>query len=84
MKSGLVDLIGKDWFFVRVHDAVQVCLQQVQSIKQVPQTEDPKPEERPSFLQRLLRQRAEDLSISELESGKETDPNLEPLISRKS
>ncbi|KAL1207034.1 Sulfate transporter 4.1 [Cardamine amara subsp. amara] len=30
-RSGMVELVGKEWFFVRVHDAVQVCLQYVQS-----------------------------------------------------
>ncbi|XP_047316218.1 probable sulfate transporter 4.2 [Impatiens glandulifera] len=31
-KSGLVDKIGKEWCFVRVHDAVQVCLQHVENL----------------------------------------------------
>ncbi|XP_078180868.1 sulfate transporter 4.1, chloroplastic-like [Carex rostrata] len=31
-KSGLIDLIGKEWYFVRVHDAVQVCLRHVQNV----------------------------------------------------
>ncbi|OWM70101.1 sulfate transporter 4.1, chloroplastic-like isoform X4 [Punica granatum] len=92
-KSGLVDLIGKDWCFVRVHDAVQVCLQHVQTIKETSKTTaDPSPQEKPSLLQRLLRQHGEGLSIPELESGyqgqsissTETDPQLEPLLSRKS
>ncbi|XP_010419940.1 PREDICTED: sulfate transporter 4.1, chloroplastic-like [Camelina sativa] len=30
-RSGMVELVGKEWYFVRVHDAVQVCLQYVQS-----------------------------------------------------
>lgn len=30
-RSGIIDLIGAEWCFVRVHDAVQVCLQHVQS-----------------------------------------------------
>lgn len=84
-------MIGKEWFFVRVHDAVQVCLQHVQSIKEMPTTPNPPPEERPSLLQRLLRQTGEDLSIPELESGNQrpsastdTDPQLEqPLLPRK-
>ncbi|KAH9317719.1 hypothetical protein KI387_019488, partial [Taxus chinensis] len=29
-KSGVVELIGKEWYFVRVHDAVQVCLSHLQ------------------------------------------------------
>ncbi|KAK4790309.1 hypothetical protein SAY86_017613 [Trapa natans] len=97
-KAGVGELIGKEWYFVRVHDAVQVCLQHVQAIKEASKataaTSDPPPEEeRPSFLQRLLRQRGEDMSIPELESGYPnpssalsggTDPQLEPLLSRKS
>ncbi|KAI6676394.1 hypothetical protein NL676_037190 [Syzygium grande] len=89
-KSGVVDMIGKEWFFVRVHDAVQVCLQHVQSIEEMPTTTDPPPEDRPSLLQRLLRQTGEDLSIPELESGNQrppastdTNPQLEPLLPRK-
>lgn len=30
-RSGMVELVGKEWYFVRVHDAVQVCLNCVQS-----------------------------------------------------
>lgn len=89
-KSGVVELIGKEWYFVRVHDAVQVCLQHVQSLTETPKTADPLPDEKVSFLQRLLKSRGEDLSISELESGnkkpsdsKTLDPKLEPLLSRK-
>ncbi|XP_061997766.1 probable sulfate transporter 4.2 isoform X1 [Rosa rugosa] len=89
-RSGVVELIGKEWFFVRVHDAVQVCLQHVQSLKETPKIADPLTEERQSSFQRFLRQRAEDSSLSELESGnqtslvtKESDPQLEPLLSRK-
>ncbi|KAL1204782.1 putative sulfate transporter 4.2 [Cardamine amara subsp. amara] len=29
-RSGIVELIGKEWYFVRVHDAVQVCLHYVE------------------------------------------------------
>ncbi|XP_062155383.1 probable sulfate transporter 4.2 isoform X2 [Alnus glutinosa] len=91
-RSGIVELIGKEWYFVRVHDAVQVCLQHVQSLKQTSKTPDPSPEDKKlSLFQRLLKQRGEDLSITDLESGnqtsltsKDTDPQLEPLLSRKS
>ncbi|KAI4991296.1 hypothetical protein ZWY2020_039667 [Hordeum vulgare] len=51
-RAGIIDMIGAGWCFVRVHDAVQVCLQHVQSsssnaIKLSPQasghlTESPK------------------------------------------
>ncbi|XP_059456986.1 probable sulfate transporter 4.2 [Corylus avellana] len=91
-RSGVVDLIGKEWYFVRVHDAVQVCLQHVQSLKQTSKTPDPSPDDKkPSLFQRLLKQRGEDLTITDLESGsqksqtsKDIDPQLEPLLSRKS
>ncbi|XP_057979499.1 sulfate transporter 4.1, chloroplastic-like [Malania oleifera] len=84
-RSGAVDLIGKEWYFVRVHDAVQVCLQHVQSLNEKPNTSDTFP------FQRLLKQRAEYLTNVELELGegrpptsRDGDPQLEPLLSRKS
>jgi sulfate transporter 4 len=84
-KAGIVELIGKEWYFVRVHDAVQVCLQHVQSLNQTPKNPDSFAEDKQSFFQRLSKQREEDLSIAELESGdKITEPHLEPLLSRKS
>ncbi|KAJ6350176.1 hypothetical protein OIU78_006365 [Salix suchowensis] len=90
-KAGVVQLIGKEWYFVRVHDAVQVCLQRVLSSSQTPKKPDPFDGDRPSFFKRLSKQREEDLSISELESGgnktsvpKYTEPHLEPLLYRKS
>lgn len=89
-KSGVVDLIGKEWYFVRVHDAVQVCLQHVQSLKETPNAAVPLPDDKLGFLQSLRKSRGEDLSIAELESGaqmpsdfKNIDPKLEPLLSRK-
>lgn len=72
---------------MRVHDAVQVCLQYVQGLKETPRTADP---EKPNFIQRLLKQRSEDSSIVQLESGylgssvsEDSNPQLEPLLSRK-
>ncbi|KAL5800102.1 hypothetical protein ACOSQ4_032986 [Xanthoceras sorbifolium] len=89
-KSDVVELIGKEWYFVRVHDAVQVCLQHVQSLIETPKTADPLPDDKPSFFQRLLEHNREDISIAEMESGNDrpsdsrnTDPQLEPLLSRK-
>ncbi|KAI9156758.1 hypothetical protein LWI28_011728 [Acer negundo] len=93
-KSDVVELIGKEWYFVRVHDAVQVCLQHVQSLKEylkTADTADPSPDEKPSIFQRLLKNRGEeDTSITEIEScnkkptdSRDTDPQLEPLLSRK-
>lgn len=89
-RSGVVEMIGKEWYFVRVHDAVQVCLQYVQGLKETPRTADPAIGERPTFIQRLLKQRSEDSSIVQLESGylgssvsEDSNPQLEPLLSRK-
>ncbi|EXB65340.1 putative sulfate transporter 4.2 [Morus notabilis] len=89
-RAGVVEMIGKEWYFVRVHDAVQVCLQYVQGLKETRRTADPVIGEKPSFIQRLLKQRAEDSSIVQLESGylrspasEDNDPQLEPLLSRK-
>lgn len=89
-RSGVVEMIGKEWYFVRVHDAVQVCLQYVQGLKETPQTADPAIGERPNVIQRLLKQRSEDSSIVQLESGylgssvsEDSNPQLEPLLSRK-
>ncbi|KAF8402831.1 hypothetical protein HHK36_010922 [Tetracentron sinense] len=68
-RSGVIELIGKEWYFVRVHDAVQVCLQHVQSLKETPKMVDPPPEDKLSFLQRLWKQKREEWSNPELESG---------------
>jgi sulfate transporter 4 len=63
--AGIIDMIGPGWCFVRVHDAVQVCLQHVQSsssnsIKLSPQasgnsTDSPKAHQRHGFLKNLWR-----------------------------
>ncbi|GFY83631.1 sulfate transporter 4.1 [Actinidia rufa] len=90
-RSNVVELIGKEWFFVRVHDAVQVCLQHVQSLHETPKTTEPLSDDTPSFFKRLLKHRAEELSAAELEScdrhssiSNVTDPQLEPLLPRRS
>ncbi|CAL0314658.1 unnamed protein product [Lupinus luteus] len=92
-KSGLVELIGKEWYFVRVHDAVQVCLQHVQSLKEgsnISQSSHALSEDKPSLYERLLKQTGENLAISDLESGNgrpplsmDKDPHLEPLLSKE-
>jgi len=92
-KSGLVELIGKEWYFVRVHDAVQVCLQHVQSLKAGSNSSHPplsSLEDKPSFFARLSKERAERLSVTDLESGngrpplpKDRDSQLEPLLSKE-
>ncbi|PSS34558.1 Sulfate transporter 4.1 like [Actinidia chinensis var. chinensis] len=90
-RSNVVELIGKEWFFVRVHDAVQVCLQHVQSLHEAPKTTELLSDDTPSFFKRLLKHRAEEFSAAELESGdrhssisNDADPQLEPLLSRRS
>ncbi|KAL4189067.1 hypothetical protein AMTRI_Chr08g163660 [Amborella trichopoda] len=70
-RSGVLELIGKEWYFVRVHDAVQVCLQHVQELNQMPKKDDAmKPDEKLTFAQRIWKQRKENLSAER-----------EPLIS---
>ncbi|CAJ1839762.1 unnamed protein product [Sphenostylis stenocarpa] len=91
-KSGLVELIGKEWYFVRVHDAVQVCLQHVQSLKagfNSSHTSLSSLEDKPSLLGRLSKERAENLS-TDLEAGngrpplpRDRDSQLEPLLSNE-
>ncbi|KAG7033023.1 Sulfate transporter 4.1, chloroplastic, partial [Cucurbita argyrosperma subsp. argyrosperma] len=88
-RSGVVELIGKEWFFVRVHDAVQVCLQHVESLKETTKRPVSSPNDASTYIQRLVKSRNEDLSVSQLESGfqklpssNEIDPQLEPLLSR--
>ncbi|KAK6790302.1 hypothetical protein RDI58_014102 [Solanum bulbocastanum] len=89
-KAGVIDLIGKEWYFVRVHDAVQVCLQHVQRLTEFPKAHDSLAENKSSLFQRLLNQRKDEFFQPELESGvhesllsKDTNPQLEPLLSKK-
>ncbi|KAL8232012.1 hypothetical protein R6Q57_001790 [Mikania cordata] len=83
-RSGFIDQIGKEWCFVRVHDAVQVCLQHVPNPNNPPRIPDSSPDKSSRFLERLRTQRKEDLSSSKLESGEDFDPHMEPLLSSKS
>ncbi|RZC82092.1 hypothetical protein C5167_044876 [Papaver somniferum] len=78
--SGVFDQIGKEWFFVRVHDAVQVCLQHVQSLNESPKSIDLLNEKKSNFFQRLSRHQESDGSPStEPESGnKETRIFIHP------
>lgn len=63
-RSGMVELVGKEWYFVRVHDAVQVCLTYVQSSNN---SEDQK---KPSFLRRFGSDgSSKNSSYSDLQSG---------------
>ncbi|KAK4353689.1 hypothetical protein RND71_025883 [Anisodus tanguticus] len=89
-KAGVIDLIGKEWYFVRVHDAVQICFQHVQRLTEFPKAQDFLAENKPSLSQRLLNQRKDGFFQPELESGvrgsllsKDTNPQLEPLLSKK-
>ncbi|WCJ19512.1 sulfate transporter 4.1 [Euphorbia peplus] len=90
-KAGIVELIGKEWYFVRVHDAVQVCLQHVQSLNHVPKDPNLLADDKSNFLRRLLKQREEDSAVADVESGnknlsvnKREGPESEPLLFRKS
>lgn len=90
-KSGFIDQVGKEWCFVRVHDAVQVCLQHVPTSNSTPKVPESLSDRSSRFLERLGTRRKEDLSTSEMESGerdssisKDSNPQLEPLLSRKS
>ncbi|CAA2957921.1 sulfate transporter, chloroplastic-like, partial [Olea europaea subsp. europaea] len=90
-RSGTIDLIGKEWYFVRVHDAVRVCLQQVQNLNEFPKKPEPSLENnRPGHFQKLLKERTEDFCISQLESGNlqnftfsDDNTHLEPPLLRK-
>ena len=60
-RSGMVELVGKEWYFVRVHDAVQVCLNCLQSSSNL---EDRKP----SFLRRFNNNNNGSSSYTDLQS----------------
>nr|XP_043636787.1 sulfate transporter 4.1, chloroplastic-like isoform X1 [Erigeron canadensis] len=86
-KSGFIDLVGKEWCFVRVHDAVQVCLQYVQTSVPSPRTPRPSIHNSSSYSDMLKERRKEDFSAAETESGergrllsRDSDPTLEPLL----
>ncbi|CAK8540985.1 unnamed protein product [Lathyrus sativus] len=80
-KSGLVELIGKEWYFVRVHDAVQVCLQHVQSLKpgyeSSQSSRSSSSEDKPSIFSQLFKQK-ESRATTDLESGNGRPP-LAPI-----
>ncbi|KAF7811367.1 putative sulfate transporter 4.2 [Senna tora] len=94
-RSDVVELIGKEWYFVRIHDAVQVCLQHVQHLKHMPFTPKSSPSSSPrakppSLFERLLKRRGENRSLTDVESGdsqppisEHTDSQSEPLLSRR-
>lgn len=93
-KAGLVELIGKEWYFVRVHDAVQVCLQHVQSLKPGSErshsSHSSSSEDKPSFFSQLFKQREESRTTTDLESGNGRPPlapirdsQSEPLLSKE-
>ncbi|XP_057797814.1 probable sulfate transporter 4.2, partial [Salvia miltiorrhiza] len=65
-RAEVVDLIGREWFFVRVHDAVQVCLQHVQSLTDSSMSQSPLLEKKSSLFNRILKQRSEEAALSQL------------------
>ncbi|XP_073222237.1 sulfate transporter 4.1, chloroplastic-like isoform X2 [Cicer arietinum] len=89
-KSGLVELIGKEWYFVRVHDAVQVCLQHVQSLKPGGGGSDSSRTSRSSSPSSFAQPREENRTSIDLESGygkpplsRIRDSQSEPLLSKE-
>lgn len=93
-KAGLVELIGKEWYFVRVHDAVQVCLQHVQSLKpgyeSSQSSRSSTSDDKPSFFSQLFKHREESRTPTDLESGNGRPPlapirdsQSEPLLSKE-
>ncbi|KAL8257579.1 hypothetical protein R6Q59_029620 [Mikania micrantha] len=92
-KSGFIDLVGKEWCFVRVHDAVQVCLQHVQTSAVSPRSPQISIHNSASFSERLNERlnRKEDLSAADMESGRrerltsiDADSIMQPLLAGKS
>ncbi|KAG0576554.1 hypothetical protein KC19_5G089000 [Ceratodon purpureus] len=47
-RAGIPDLIGPSWYFVRVHDAVQVCLSHLQNERHSDEENSPQPPKRAS------------------------------------
>lgn len=91
-KAGLVDLIGKEWYFVRVHDAVQVCLQHVQGgLNELPGVPESLMEGKRGFFQRSSLKKEGGPTV-DIESGHQTpssssssEPQLqEPLLPKRS
>ncbi|PKU67246.1 Sulfate transporter 4.1, chloroplastic [Dendrobium catenatum] len=74
-RAGLLELIGKRWYFVSVHDAVRACLQEMPNLPgSSPRFGDQSPQ-RPTrgFSQRQWRHR----------TGDESNPSQEPLLLQK-
>lgn len=60
--------MGKGWHFVRVHDAVQVCLEHMQSLKETPR-----------FVEMTTKDESVVLEVDEHDKG-DLDPEGEPLV----
>lgn len=72
-RAGLIELIGKRWYFVSVHDAVKACLQHMQSFHgPSPRAGDLTAGRQQGFLQRLWKQ-----------DGDESKSDQEPLLPPK-
>lgn len=64
-RAGLIELIGKKWYFVSVHDAVKACLQQMQSYHgSTPRAGDQSAGRQPGFMQRQWRHLSGDESTN--------------------
>ncbi|XP_020585462.1 probable sulfate transporter 4.2 isoform X2 [Phalaenopsis equestris] len=70
-RAGLIELIGKRWYFVSVHDAVRACLQEMPSLPgNSPRLADQSPQRPRGFSQQQWRRR----------TGDESGPTQEPLL----
>ncbi|XP_057522379.1 probable sulfate transporter 4.2 [Amaranthus tricolor] len=69
-RAGLVELIGKEWYFVRVHDAAQVCFKHVQE-NETPRTPDSAKDGKQSIFKKFGSTK-EIATTVDLESGVET------------
>lgn len=78
-KSGVLEVIGKEWYFVRVHDAVQVCLSHMQG------NADRLKNSSEELEQDILRKQGSTLRSKTLFQRKFEDTNMErqPLITEK-
>nr|XP_029120254.1 probable sulfate transporter 4.2 isoform X1 [Elaeis guineensis]XP_029120255.1 probable sulfate transporter 4.2 isoform X1 [Elaeis guineensis]XP_029120256.1 probable sulfate transporter 4.2 isoform X1 [Elaeis guineensis] len=73
-RAGHIELIGKRWYFVSVHDAVKACLEHMQNFHgNTPRMGDQTPGRQTGFLQWQRRH----------DGGEESSPDEEPLLSQK-
>ncbi|KAG0481717.1 hypothetical protein HPP92_012575 [Vanilla planifolia] len=73
-RAGFIELLGKSWYFVSVHDAVKACLQEMPNLPgSIPRIGDQSPRRTHGFAQKQWRQ----------QSGDECSLSQEPLLLQK-